>query len=555
MTAKFEFRAAALIFGLLAAATYARIFFSVSIADEAFAVALAYLPRAGGQWFVNEQMIHQTAGILIYPFVLPYSWLFGSTGVVLYIRHLHFLLSLFVAAQAYFIFKRINGAAVALVLSSVVVTFVPHGMSTLNYNNLGSLLFGLSTLLAVRAFSENRRDLAAASGGAWVACVFAYPSFLLVFLVFAPPALIYALNNSERRNRFFKPFALAMIGAAALAVLVLISCGVENVRLAYEYSKTFAQAGAFAKLKYAAAIVWWYLPSPEITYGLVLVWICAGFYSRSAGLVAYFVFVAAVFIRAGHFESSPPQVLWPVLQLFALVYVLQRKLKFSSDERFIFWLIIIPAIVGSVVTCLSSRMTLYVMCLPAVFGALSFTSIQIGDRKALGALCALLLSCTSVFWHWSQVYEDGPIATLTHRMESGPFAGLYTSPQKAAWIDNIQDALKEFKIQGRTIIFKDIFAAGYLMADNIPLGPVLYFGPNLFYPEVRPRYAQIFQDRNYWPEIVFDIKFYPADGEHTWIYNLPGDHNQNDPFKNFFQKTGAYRVLIDRPAFQVLERR
>src|SRR5580704_16875002 len=103
--------------GLLAAFTlgaltlsYWRLFYGVDFTDAAWYVAVPYRFVLGGRPYVDELSVPQTtAAVILYPFLWAYHAIAGRTGMVLFVRHLHFLVALGVGAAVTLSLRRLAG--------------------------------------------------------------------------------------------------------------------------------------------------------------------------------------------------------------------------------------------------------------------------------------------------------------------------------------------------------------------------------------------------------------------------------------------------------------
>ena len=94
--------------GVAAALTYGRLYYGVDLTDESFYVAVPYRFALGARPLIDEtNIVPQTPGLLLYPFLKLWDSLVGLDGVMLYARHLHLLffagvaLALFVVAATH----------------------------------------------------------------------------------------------------------------------------------------------------------------------------------------------------------------------------------------------------------------------------------------------------------------------------------------------------------------------------------------------------------------------------------------------------------------------
>ena len=65
----------------------------------------------------------------------------------------------------------------------------------------------------------------------------------------------------------------------------------------------------------------------------------------------------------------------------------------------------------------------------------------------------------------STIYRDAPQSDLTYRVEYGPFAGLYTTPERGSLIRDLPACLSKVTHPEERIFFFYDFPAGYLMTD------------------------------------------------------------------------------------------
>jgi hypothetical protein len=552
---RFEFHAATAVFILVCMAVYVRLFFGVSVGDEANNVAPAYLPMLGGQWFVDEKVIQQVAAMTYAPILWLYGSLFGTDGIMLFNRHLHFFLSLFVALNFYPLLKRFCPPSVALLMSALVIAFVPHAIPSISYNTIGSLLFGLACTWGIRSLFERKRWMAAAAGIVWVVCGFAYPTLIAAFAVFALIAIVLAWKNPEDRRTWLLPMIAGVLVTSIALGGLLLSFGLDNIMSAVEYSKLFNSPGAIWKLAYAFKMVWVYMP-PLWAFAVIAAgWAVAAWWSPFYGAIGFLVFVVCYLLFGGEYESMPTQVFFCFFAFFLPYLCLAKRGHLNPEEKRIVLLLIIPALAGAIATCLSSRLTLYVMCLTGIFGSVALITLLVGKQKVVAQVAALILLGATVYHYYGRVYEDDPLSTLDYRIHGGPFGGLITFEEKGKFIEGLQSDLHQLGIEHKTILFKDFFPGGYLMADNRPIGPTMYIAPANFYPEARPVYAQIYSDRKYWPEIVVELAWYPVYRREKWIYAIPDQDPYRDPFREFFQRTGYYDTLVDRGAYRFLKRK
>jgi len=128
-------------------AIYRRIYFGVDLVDEAFHVTDAVRLDAGVSIFEVVIYSGQFAYIMIYPFIKFYRLLMGSyEGIILFVRHLHLLMSCSISLSFFLLFKKMLGWRAAAVTAVVFICFFPINIPSLGYNAMGNGLFILGCL-------------------------------------------------------------------------------------------------------------------------------------------------------------------------------------------------------------------------------------------------------------------------------------------------------------------------------------------------------------------------------------------------------------------------
>jgi hypothetical protein len=165
--------------------------------------------------------------------------------------------------------------------------------------------------------------------------------------------------------------------------------------------------------------------------------------------------------------------------------------------------------------------------------------VQSGSSAAFLIPAAFLLA-----FQFGAVYRDDPIPALNYRIPSGPYAGLFTTREKATYIARMQDDLDA--IGGNSIAFFDAFPAGYLMASQKPQANTLWITRWIEQPD-RPNRAM---HVGYWRE-----RGHP---DHVvQVHNIPIDRNSDfdlkyhlrDPIIAFLVE--GYEPVVQRAAYTI----
>lgn len=529
---------------------YFRIYTGISIADEPLYTALAYLPRLGGEWFVHDMTIQTTTAILLSPLVLAYDYFFGVEGIMLFTRHLYFFFSLFTSAFTFYFLRQYCRWTAALLLAGVVVAFVPHNMICLNYNSMGCHFFGLAVMASLLSIGQQSQKFAFASGVFWVLCVYSYPTLMLLFLLFC--FLFYLINRSEDfvRTRFLKPFLLGLLIPGVILLSVLIYLGLDNIKQAVEFSNHFNMPGQFWKLSYAYTLLMDSLPPGWILLLVFAIWFWLEKRAPQYAVACFVAFLLLFLALGAQKEGVRTHLLWPLV-IMLIVYPWMNRKALSRNELRLIQILVVPAIAGVLVTCLTSRMTLYNTYITGLFGALATVALIIRHHVKAAWIVSLIILGATVFYYYDVVYEEGDYSTLNYTVQTGPLKGLETSKARGEFIESIQRDIQSIPLDA-SIMFKDHFPIGYLMSHRKPLGPTINILPTFWHPEARPLYVDIFRAQKYHADFIVELRYFPVHSQARWVFWDPDRDEKDDPFYNYFLRTNNYKIGLDRGAYRIL---
>lgn len=225
-----------------------RLPFGFSLADEAYYIAMPYRFLLGDKPFIDELMIHQTAGLLTFPLVWTWVHLTGSThAIVLFMRLMWLAFTTIVAFAAYKFMARVAPRLFAFALAAVYLVFIPFTCPALSYNTLASgfMTIGLA-LIAIQLLDEERRPWRLlAAGASHGLAVWAYPT-LVAWVPIVVICLI--LIRSERRA-----VALYLAGASTIGLVfafTMFMLGAPGLQATFVFSSFHSQSlGGMDKLE------------------------------------------------------------------------------------------------------------------------------------------------------------------------------------------------------------------------------------------------------------------------------------------------------------------
>jgi hypothetical protein len=426
-----------------------RLFLGTDLSDEGFYVAVPYRFALGARPFVDEMNFLQTAALFSVPFVKAYLWLAGgATGIVLFMRHLYLLWTLVVAGTVCVGFRRVVRWELALLAGLVCSTLVIATISDLSYNTLGAGLLVVGMSLGARALLGGGGDrYLVAAGAAQALAALAYPTLVVVLPV---TAVCLALVTSGQRRRALSAWAAGALAALAGEALLLASFGVGNVLRCLRYQRAdwsrLNAGGGSAKLWGVFHGVLAHLT----LFPLILVCALAVLLAYRRWPLARLALVLAPLALLPFGEQIVSggdgfAVVYGLVAPFFFLFVAAERRRQAT--RLLVWGYL-PSLAAGLVTGYTSAsgwLQMDVGLLPAVvisgvMLALALTPRR-GERAVLrralpvGALLALAgILAVTVVYEYQFLPRAVPYAKLTVTMHGGPYAGIRTTPSRAAYL-------------------------------------------------------------------------------------------------------------------------
>ncbi|MFO0735168.1 MAG: hypothetical protein U0270_04785 [Labilithrix sp.] len=454
---------------------FQRFRYAPDFTDETFSIAMPYRYALGDKPFVDEISIQQTAGFLLFPFVWLWVKINGSTGLVLFVRVLHFLVFKGAAAAGvWFAARRVLAThSAAIATAFVPLAFVPHSIPNVGYNVIGLAFLIAGSFFVVAAIYDLSDKLAlrlSFTGGILMSLMsFAYPPMAVAALTTAPLLLACA-----PRRRFHVTGAFIAGGVAGVLLVSpgLLFGGVSGVKRSLAWG---AQAGSMhgrERLKAMLDAFWLGMPREFVYVGIGLV--AAGL-SRLKPLAPIAV-LASILTVLWWYRDDPsysPATSRTVIYLGALapafVFVAQpdRQLVRASA------LVIVPAFAAAAAAAVFSTQNLDAAAL-GLISAVVFIVLLGGramERAGTGATFALVPAFIALFFYvdraWISVYRDAPLAALTETVPQGPFKGLRTTKDRVEMLGELRDIVRRFdQPDGHILVLYE--QPGFYLASKMP---------------------------------------------------------------------------------------
>ncbi len=490
-----------LLLGLSVVSTFARMFYGADFIDEAFYAATSYRFALGQVPLIDDVDAHQTAALLMTPYVKAHLAIVGdTTGLLLSLRMVWFALSVGVATLWLTALRKARWGIAAVLSPAATVAVIPYMIPAPSYNTL--VIFGLSAggaLIVQGVLAERRRSwVFAASGVCFGVATFAYPTFAV--LSFAAIGLIYWITRSRRDTTFFAGggLSVALLGAAVLLPHAEGLSGVlEGIRaLAPVYGWGGAQSsglaiGLLAKL-YSQAYLMLRHPAVWLAIAIAVVqimrrpvpwWLVMGMMV----LVALSPFV--IIVDPGYTsELYTFAIAFSALITVSLVTFTGRVSKPQAELQRAVKSIPIVGLGGIVTWTATSGLGWAitaglgaVLAMPMAVGALiarldAAMRGRCSDRarEAAHLLGALSIIAAVAVTNWTaDSYRDRPPAELTAVVKSGPHAGLRTTRVNAEESEALWTALNRLAPEAGFVLSYHGLPGGYLYTRAKPSSPML----------------------------------------------------------------------------------
>lgn len=443
--------------------------FGTDLTDESFSMALPYRYVLGDKPFVDEISIQQTAGIVLYPFIFLFVKITrGSTYLVLFVRMVHLFVFKGVAAVAVYLAGRklLSSRASALAMAFLPFGFAPASIPNVGYNIMGMTLLTAGTFLSFYGVADKESNFRALaiSGFLLAVCAFAYPPMIVAPLLATPIVLVCA------PSRRFAATGAFIAGGLSLVVLLLPMLrygGIAGIRRSLGWGVHAQVTHTLAGLKAIFEVL--YAKRPGFLDWSLFAVLLAGL-TRSRILTAIVVPAVTLYLvlwnreEAGVHYATIHSVIY--LGAFAPAMVLLAR----PDARLykLVALVVLPSFTAAIVAGWASTqgaeatsLGFYApLMLFALCGVRALERARIDGAFAITPPLAIIGMLVLRLYDYQ--YRDGAVPTLTERVATGPFKGIYTTPDRARAFAEMSDIVKRFdRPPGRVLLLYE--SIGYYL--------------------------------------------------------------------------------------------
>jgi hypothetical protein len=469
------------------AAAYARIFFGVELTDEAQYMGQIYTVYLGGKLFFADLFFQQLGSVLFYPIFYPFFEPWGHDFPMFLLgRHLYFLMTIAGAYSFYSLLTRWLLRMNALLVSTLVIIFVPFSIPNVSYNTAGYLSFLMFMCWGYRGSHDGGRAWHLVLSGACAAVTAVVYPTLTVGIVTFVGMLTYRLFRADRPAllRTLAFWASGALPVAACLFGALMSYGHEGLQESIGFTEAFGFSLASRTYLLFRNILKDF-PKPLFLLILGSIWFYRKHPTEDRVRKLYYsgVFLLLSSLCMLVFRSSLFVIIY--MTLACLLPFRLFKIQPLSDPKHL-KLLVIPSITGGVCTGWTSTNSLMNAALglvPGLAALLAFYFIECGHVPSSSPLkgvlavqyrgVVLLILLVTLTCYYAYPYREDPVPTLTQRVTRGPYSGLYTTGARKAYVDEFMSIVDELRPLARTITFMDELPIGYLFSDLAPKSRML----------------------------------------------------------------------------------
>jgi len=460
--------------------TWYRLFLGMDLRDESFSIVVPWRWALGDTPFVDEQNLAQIPSLLIYPFVKVFGLVRGydPTGLILYTRHLYLLMMIGAALAAFFALRRLVRWELAVVVSSVFVSYVFFAITQLCYNTMGAAFLVVGSAFGLRVVVEGRgRGWALASGVAFGLAVVAFPTllfimpFVAIFFVFAQGRRAVGMvaegafvhppdpDGVPTGRQAWRTLSFWVLGGLLVVVpagLFILSFGVQSLVRCWEFTMTTArkvsQFGGAAKAVSVAEGAWWFLRShlSFVLAALVIYLVYRRWPRLGRSLLCTLPVALWLSSQALYAQAAGFMPLFALLPPYLLLFVPVEKRRAGAKLLIFVWA---PSIVAGAMTAYTSAegythapVGLFpVVMAGGLFLAWALESVSgpprsrdaqsCGERSSprlpwLALVVLIAVVGVTISLQFQHQVRDVPYAQLTERCDFGPWSGIMLAPQR-----------------------------------------------------------------------------------------------------------------------------
>lgn len=550
-----------LLIGLFAVTliiSWIRLFFGVDITDEAFYVAEPYILSHGAIPIVNIWSQTPTFTIITAPIIHFYTKITGDTeGIILFMRFAYSTFKVIIAVTVFMLMKKYIKQSIIIMFLLPFIIFT-SGIPSLSYNTMSIMLLMLSGFFTIAAFLEESRKyrrLYASLGGIVMALsVLSYPAQIITCTVVC---IVILILNKKKHRSIEITGAYCISGLFVSLIVTLMLCirggGIENLIFGLQtiiYDNPYFLLGENVLTNNIKSLMQIF----KIFKKFLLVFLTIislltiknriqrkpiDKYTIRIFVVLSLIISGIVFIGVICITGYKSNIIINLVCaiMFPLPIIFMIAIKEKKEIYFwMLWFIWLPSLLWLITTAIfvwnginSRYYALFAGALLSIpFSTFALDDIKISSiieiksKHILSIFLALMFTISFGINHYMYIYRDNPINELRYRINSGIYAGMYTTRERGMAIEVLESKLKELTKENETVLFMETVPMAYLMSKAVPCTPS-----------------------------TWDITLYSYGFNDDTLYQKYFDITDNVPDKIIYIYTGRDEVLsIDKEAYR-----
>ena len=507
-----------------------RIQYGVDLTDEAYSIVIPYRFALGDTPFVDELSPQQTSSLLLFPIVKIYTLLFGTEFLVLFMRYMYLLFAATAAVLIYQTIKDQLGGKLSALISLSVILFAPFGAIFFNYNRLAFLMFSAGCFIGVIG-----RDKMFWSGLLHGLAMIAYPFFVI------PCATFFIIQLARYRSFKNVHYVFGSLVPISAFLLIVLWIGFDKLLETMWSLRSGIHGGGFEKLAHIALEFW-----NQVHYKELILLYCIGVFAfsrryKQASLALVIVVLIPFF--AFRFPSPSASSWYFIIYGLFTPYLMLFVRREDAFLTAIFWGIWFPSFIAGLTTGFISANGAVNFGIGIVPGVLvtSILLVEILRARAthfqdqIAAFVPASVLIILLIFQYSFVYSEGNYSKLSEKIETGPYRGLYTSPQKKQYLNSIIQDFEKFNVEQGKVLFFDFFPAGYLFTTMRPASNTVWLLSPQQFNTGRDLILRYYENPSNVPDIAVKINL---------IYNFTGnaqklEYAEQDALVAFVQRVNS----------------
>ena len=464
-----------------------RLTLGIETSDEAYYAATGYRFMQGNVPFGDMWETSAGDAYLMAPFLFIRSLFTDSTeGIFLYLR-LCFLPVCFFGAWAAYVFTKIDiDREFAFLLGLFFFFFAPFQLYNFSYNNLSYVFIGITSFLILAGIRKDRKLYLFLSGTAMALAVLSYPTMIYQCVIMA--VIIPLIVRWKKSIQYLFLYAAGGITTALPVMIHLaVSEGFGNVigNLGIILSTNAAPSLSVDRIFECilSAIVYLGAPFAKMKLPFLLFWLVfigCGLFKRTKLISKYLILLYPILCAsyaAGTGVQAVMNFVFPMVLLGPTAILLSanplsmlRKCSLEWGVSMLIYFITVISTTGGASNAMSGAIIAAVVSMKLVIETFSEEPPVRFRRLCVYTLLFILVIC-EVCLFYAGTYREPPCRSLTEKVDSGVFKGIYTTAERKQHIQDLESVLSQAEDKGETVMVLYHSCYAYLMLDMVPKTP------------------------------------------------------------------------------------